>query len=177
MRRFNIIGIIILFALLGAYWPILAEAGSDIYVELTDENYEKEVLAYGGPLMVFFYGDWCPYSGSLIPIYEGIEKEYKDKIKFCRYTLMESYMNFSNPDTLKNWDELKRNYDVDTLPTFIMYNNQEVIDKMQGRPETAIIDSYKTFFRQWIDTNLIDPQENPYRFNGGLFPEQKSVSD
>ncbi|MFC1621334.1 thioredoxin family protein [Candidatus Omnitrophota bacterium] len=141
---------------------------SEEYTKLTNDNYKSEVLEFKGPLIVFFYADWCPYSGALLPIYKDIENEYSKKVKFCRFLLGDEYKDFESQEGKARWGLLKENYDVNMLPTLVMFNTGKELDRMRGRPEKEIVNSYSMFLKKWIDSNLIDPQENPYRFEGTL---------
>jgi len=44
---------------------------------------------------------------------------------------------------------------------------------MRGRPEKEIVAGYSMFLEKWIDSNLIDPEENPYLFEGTLLLRKK----
>ncbi|MFC1624212.1 thioredoxin family protein [Candidatus Omnitrophota bacterium] len=143
------------------------------YTELTNDNYGSEVLEFKDPLIVFFYADWCPYSGSLFPIYENIENVYSKEVKFCRFLLGDEYKDFESPEGKTRWEFLMERYKVNTIPTLAMFNAGGELDRMSGRPEKEIVDSYFSFLKKWIISNLIDPQENPYRFRGSLLLRNK----
>ncbi|MBU1853137.1 MAG: thioredoxin [Candidatus Omnitrophica bacterium] len=140
----------------------------ETHIELTNDNYKSEVLEFTEPLIVFFYANWCPYSGAFLPVYKDIEKEYSKEVKFCRFLLGDEYKDFETPEGKARWGLLMENHDVNVLPTLIMFNNGKELDRMRGRPEKEIVSSYSMFLKKWIDSNLIDPQENPYRFEGSL---------
>lgn len=168
----TITAIIILFFLIICGCGLIY-AGTFIAVD--DENYASEVSDFTGPLLVFFYADWCPFSETLIPRYADIEEKYAGKIKFCRYPLDIGYKDFQSPEGLKLWDGLAQKYGVETIPTIIMFNQGKEIDRMRGRPETELLDAYRVFFTEWIESNLINPEANPYRFNGGLILQKKEI--
>lgn len=144
------------------------ETVTKAYTELNNDNYKSEALEFNGPLVVFFYANWCPYSESLLPIYKKIENGYFKEIKFCRFLLGDEYKDFESPEGKARWALLKKDYDVNVLPTLVMFNAGKELDRMRGRPEKEIVESYDMFFKKWIDSNLINPQENPYRFEGSL---------
>ncbi|MFC1508211.1 thioredoxin family protein [Candidatus Omnitrophota bacterium] len=143
------------------------------YVKLNNDCYEAQVLESNDPLLVLFYADWCPYSGSLLPIYKTIEDEYSKDIKFCRFQLGDEYKDFETEEGKTRWGFLKEKYDVSVLPTLVMFNTGKELDRMSGRPEKEIVASYYMLFRKWIDSNLIEPQEDPYLFEGTLLPHKK----
>lgn len=143
------------------------------HTELNNDNYNYEVFESNEPLLVFFYADWCPYSGSFLPVYETIENKYSKEIKFCRFRLGDEYKNFESPECKALWAQLKENYNVDVLPTLVMFDAGKELDRMRGRPEKEIVAGYSMFLEKWIDSNLIDPEENPYLFEGTLLLRKK----
>ncbi len=138
------------------------------FTVVNPQNYQQEVGDFSGPQIVFFYAAWCPFSGSLLPVYEEVEKGYTGQIKFCRFELGSEYMDFQSQEGKSRWELLKTNYGVNTIPSLIMFNQGKEIDRMSGRPEKEIVDSYRMFLKQWIESNLITPQADPYLFEGTL---------
>lgn len=138
------------------------------FTAVNPENYQQEVGDFSGAQIVFFYAAWCPFSGSFLPVYDEVEKEYAGRIKFCRFQLGSEYMDFQTQEGKSLWEFLKINYQVDTIPALVMFNQGKEIDRMSGRPEKEIVDSYRMFLKQWIESNLINPQADAYRFEGTL---------
>ncbi|MFC1631934.1 thioredoxin family protein [Candidatus Omnitrophota bacterium] len=147
--------------------------GEKTYIEVNDDNYKSEVLESTQALIVFFYAAWCPYSDSLLPIYKQIENSYSRQVKFCRFLLGDEYKDFSSPEGKALWARLKENYGVNMLPTLAMFNEGKELDRMRGRPEKELVSGYAEFLKKWIDSNLIDPQENPYLFESTLMLRKK----
>ena len=52
-------------------------------VELTDSNFDKEVLQERGPVLVEFYAPWCGHCKSLAPEWAAAATELKGKVKLC----------------------------------------------------------------------------------------------
>ena len=50
-------------------------------MDLTDQNFEKEVLKSDLPVLVDFFAQWCGPCKMQAPIIEELEKEYKGKVK------------------------------------------------------------------------------------------------
>lgn len=140
----------------------------EMFTAVNAQNYQEEVLNFKGPQIVFFYAKWCPYSGSLLPVYQGIEKEYSGTIKFSRFQLGIEYMDFASEEGKARWRALKENYGVEIIPALVMLNQGGELDRMSGRPEKEIVESYRAFLKTWIESNLINPEGIPYLFEGTL---------
>ncbi|MBU1125378.1 MAG: hypothetical protein KKC84_05090, partial [Candidatus Omnitrophica bacterium] len=107
--------------------------------------------------------------------YEEIEKEYTGRIEFCRFELGKEYMDFQTPEGQARWETLNKEYGIDTIPCLVMRTQGKELDRMSGRPEKEIVDSYRMLFTQWIDSNLITPEGTPYRFEGTLRLRQNKI--
>lgn len=51
-------------------------------VDLTKDNFDEEVLAAQGPVLVDFYGDGCVPCQALMPHVHAMEATYGESIKF-----------------------------------------------------------------------------------------------
>ena len=50
-------------------------------VEITDENFQQEVLNSETPVLVDFWADWCQPCKMIAPVVEQIAEEYDGKVK------------------------------------------------------------------------------------------------
>jgi len=53
-------------------------------VEITDQNFEEEVLNSDLPTEVDFWAPWCGPCMMVSPIYDKLSEEYEGKFKFCK---------------------------------------------------------------------------------------------
>lgn len=51
--------------------------------EITDENFESEVMDAKTPCVIEFTSDWCLLCKDMVPAFEKVAEELGDKVKFC----------------------------------------------------------------------------------------------
>ena len=94
-------------------------------VELTDNNFETEVLQSRIPVLVDFWAPWCGPCQMVGPVIEELATEYQDKIKVGKLNVDE------NPQTAVK-------YGVMGIPTVILFKEgKEVARKigLEGKEE------------------------------------------
>lgn len=82
-------------------------AGKNV-IELTDENFEAEVLKSDRPVLVDFTATWCGPCKVLAPVVEGLANEFAGKYKVAKLDIDDA------PDTT-------RKYGVRSVPTVIVF--------------------------------------------------------
>ena len=51
--------------------------------EITDENFQTEVVDCGKPCIIEFTAGWCTMCDEMVPIFEQLSEQYDDAVKFC----------------------------------------------------------------------------------------------
>ncbi len=87
-------------------------------IQISKDQFKKEVLEHKGVVFVDFYADWCGPCKMTEPIIHGISEEMKD-IKFVKVNVDE------NPD-------LASEYSVFSIPTFVIFKNGKTISQFVG---------------------------------------------
>ena len=102
-----------------------AASGGGAVVELTPENFEREVTRREGAVFVEFYAPWCPYCKRLEPIWEELPEKLEEAGSKTRVARMnvDAYADYASA------------YAVTGFPTLMLFEN--------GRPvgaKTGLVD-------------------------------------
>lgn len=100
---------------------------------LSDQDFEQEVIKSDKPALVDF---WSPFCGPCLvmgPVIEEIAKEFEGRVKVGKLNVAE------NPETT-------RRYEVKGVPTFIIFKDSQVIEKITGaRPKQFLVDQLNSY--------------------------------
>ncbi len=88
-------------------------------VNVTDANFEAEVLQSTVPVLVDFWAPWCPPCRMLSPVVDEIADEKGDTAKVAKINVDD------NP-------ELSRRFKVQSIPLLLFFKDGEVKDQMLG---------------------------------------------
>jgi thioredoxin 1 len=96
-------------------------------VTLVAENdFDKEVIQSGEPVLVDFFATWCGPCKALAPVVDDLASQFKGKIKFVK-------VNADEAQTLAS------RYQIEGLPTLMIFQNGKVIDTIVGaRPRIEL---------------------------------------
>ena len=92
---------------------------SENVMELTDQNFESEVLKSDKPVLVDFWAEWCMPCKMLGPTIDKLAKDYAGKVKVGKV------------DTDANRDVSMR-FGISAIPTVILFKNGQVAQKFVG---------------------------------------------
>ena len=92
---------------------------SDTVLELTDANFESEVVNSPQPVLVDFWAEWCMPCRMLAPVIDKLSQEYEGKVKVGKV------------DTDANRD-ISVKYGISAIPTIILFKGGEVAKKFVG---------------------------------------------
>ena len=87
--------------------------------DVTDNNFQVEVLESDTPVLVDFWAPWCGPCRMVAPVVEEIAKERAGELKVVKLNIDE------NQNTAIA-------YDVMSIPTLILFNHGQVAKKVIG---------------------------------------------
>lgn len=87
--------------------------------EVTDANFETEVLKSELPVLVDFWAPWCGPCRALAPVIEEIANDYNGKLKVLKLNTDE------NPKTAQS-------YRISGIPSLIVYKNGQPVEQVVG---------------------------------------------
>ena len=102
--------------------------------EITDDNFDAQVLQRQDPILVDFWAPWCQPCLRMLPAIEEIANEYKDKITICKLNTEE------NPNTPSK-------YNILGIPTLILFKAGEALATQTGALS-------KSQLAAFIDSNI-----------------------
>jgi thioredoxin 1 len=88
-------------------------------VEITDGNFQTEVLKSDQPVLLDFWAEWCGPCKMIAPIVEEIAKEYEGKLKVGKVDVD------SNQQT-------SMQYGIRSIPTLLIFKGGKVVDQLVG---------------------------------------------
>lgn len=95
-------------------------------LEITDANFEAEVLQSQLPVLVDFWAVWCGPCRMIEPVIKELAEEYDGKLKVGKLDVD------TNPKTAIE-------YGVRSIPTLLFYANGKLVDRIVGAAPKAMI--------------------------------------
>jgi thioredoxin 2 len=88
----------------------------DHVMEIGDRTFDREVLAFPGPVLAEFYSNSCGYCHMLTPVLQQLAQEYSGRLKITKLNIDQS------PATASR-------YQVMSVPTMILFKDGREADK------------------------------------------------
>ncbi len=88
-------------------------------VDVTDQNFESEILKSEKPVIIDFWAEWCAPCKQIAPVIEDLAEQYGDRVKVAKMDID------SNPST-------PGQYGIRAIPTILSFKDGQVVDQLQG---------------------------------------------
>ena len=103
-------------------------------INVTDADFEAQVINADGPVLVDYWAEWCGPCKMIAPILDEIADEYGDKLKVCKIDIDAN-------------QETPPKYGIRGIPTLMLFKNGDVA-------ATKIGALSKSQLAAFIDSNL-----------------------
>ncbi|HJZ66591.1 MAG TPA: thioredoxin [Blastocatellia bacterium] len=92
---------------------------SDLVTDVTDQNFEQEVLKSSQPVLVDFWAEWCHPCKALAPTVEKLAAEYEGKARVVKLNVDDN-------------NQTGMQYGVRGIPTLILFNAGQEVGRLVG---------------------------------------------
>lgn len=97
-------------------------------IEITDANFDEEVLKSDKPVLIDFWAVWCGPCRMVAPVVEEIASEYNGKLKVGKLDVD------NNP-------EVSMKFGIRSIPTLMVFKGGKVVEQIIGAvPKRNLVD-------------------------------------
>ena len=97
-------------------------------INLTAENFKKEVMECSSLILIDFWAEWCGPCKMIAPIVSQIADEYRDVLKVCKVNVDEQ-------------TSLAATFQIQNIPTLVLVKDGVILDGFSGYAPKNEIDN------------------------------------
>lgn len=101
---------------------------ADGMIEITDGNFDSEVLKSSVPVLVDFWAPWCSPCRAIAPVVEELAREYQGKLKVGK-------MNVDDNERVPG------TFQILSIPTLLVFKDGKVAGQLVGAQPKAKIEA------------------------------------
>jgi len=99
---------------------------SNLVLEVSDENFDSQVLGSDSPVLVDFWAVWCGPCKAVAPIVDKLASEFDGRAKMAKVDV-------------ESAREVATRFHITSVPTLLLFKDGEVIDQVVGAvPESQL---------------------------------------
>jgi len=88
-------------------------------LEITESNFEKEVMKSDTPVLLDFWAEWCGPCRMLAPVFEQLSSDFKGKIKFAKVNVDDN-------------EKVAGKFGVMGIPCLVLVEKGKEVDRIVG---------------------------------------------
>ena len=97
-------------------------------LDVTDSNFESEVLKSSVPVIVDFWAEWCQPCRQIAPIIKTLAEDYEGRLKVVKVNVDDS-------------QHVAGNFGIRSIPAVLSFRDGQVVDQLVGaRPKANFVE-------------------------------------
>ena len=97
-------------------------------LDVTDSNFESEVLQSNVPVIVDFWAEWCQPCRQIAPIIKTLAEDYEGRLKVVKVNVDDS-------------QQVAGNFGIRSIPAVLSFRDGQVVDQLVGaRPKANFVE-------------------------------------